>query len=382
MITAQIIFWISFGVVFYTYIGYVLLLVLINRTRQNKPLMPLSAYPPVTVIIPAYNELTVIDNKVKNTLQCDYPADCIFIIVITDGSDDGSESLVFQDKRVLHIHQPERLGKASAINHAMQYVNTPYTFITDANTFIHPASIQKMMMHYQSQQVGGVSGEKRIQTSNHDSSVGGEGLYWKYESFLKREGALFYSVVGAAGELFSFKSDLFKPLPNDTILDDFVLSIEIVKQGFVIAYEPEAFANEAPSQHIDDEFNRKVRISSGVWQALIRLPFLFNPILNPRLFFQFVSHRLLRWTLAPIAMLLLLVSNVFLFSLPFYFAILMLQLTFYAFALIGFFLKNKKNYASFLFVPFYYCMMNFAVAVGFIMFIRKKHSALWKKANR
>ena len=211
-----------------------------------------------------------------------------------------------------------------------------------------------MMMHYQSQQVGGVSGEKRIQTSNHDSSVGGEGLYWKYESFLKREGALFYSVVGAAGELFSFKSDLFKPLPNDTILDDFVLSIEIVKQGFVIAYEPEAFANEAPSQHIDDEFNRKVRISSGVWQALIRLPFLFNPISNPRLFFQFVSHRLLRWTLAPIAMLLLLVSNAFLFSLPFYFAILMLQLTFYAFALIGFFLKNKKNYASFLFVPFYY----------------------------
>lgn len=382
MVIAQIIFWVCLGIVFYTYIGYVLFLFLINAFRKKAPFDALQALPNITVIIPAYNELSVISKKIENTLQCEYPSDRMLIILITDGSDDGSESLSFTDKRIMHLHKPERLGKAAAINHAMLHVKSPIVFITDANTFIHPASFQKMVLHYQKANVGGVSGEKRIQMQSLDASVGGEGLYWKYESMLKREGAKFYSIVGAAGELFSFRSNLFRPLSNNTILDDFILSMRIVEQGYVIAYEPEAFATEAPSQSIEDEFIRKVRISSGVWQALGQLPFLFNPFINLKLFFQFVSHRLLRWTLAPAAMIGMFIANLFLLSEPLYILIFICQTLFYTWALLGLLLKNNRRFPAFLFVPFYYCMMNMAVIVGLSIFFQKKHTALWKKAQR
>jgi cellulose synthase/poly-beta-1,6-N-acetylglucosamine synthase-like glycosyltransferase len=379
---AEIIWWVSFGIVIYAYIGYALILAVLNRINPNyKTATKALVVPPVTVIIPAYNEKKNLVHKVVNTLQADYPSDKLNIIVITDGSDDGSESLTFADNRVLHIHGKERLGKSEAINRAVSIAQTEILFITDANTDLNKEALALMVEKYSNQNVGGVSGEKRI-LKTEGSSVGSEGLYWKYESFLKREGARFYSIVGAAGELFSFKKSLFIPLSQDTILDDFVLSLQIVKQGKVIAYEPDAFAIEEPSKTIADEFVRKVRISSGVWQSLSRMKFLFSPWSNPVLFFQFFSHRFLRWTIAPLSMIVLFFFSFYLLDILFFKIMFFLQILFYLFAIIGFAFRNNHKIPSLLFIPFYYCMMNVSVAAGLIRYVRGKHSVFWLKAAR
>ncbi len=385
MSTNELILFICITLVVYTYIGYAVLIYLFNRISNKSngvSYETIRDWPPITVIIPAYNEAAVLPEKIENTLASDYPPDLLKILVITDGSNDGSESLTFHDARITHLHQPHRQGKSAAINQGVAAATTEIIFITDANTMIHPQALKLMTAHYQKIKVGGVSGEKRIRINHEESSVGGEGFYWKYESFLKREGAKFYTVVGAAGELFSFKKSLFKPLPNDTILDDFVLSMEIVKQGFVIDYEPQAYAIENPSKNIGDEFKRKVRISSGVWQSLGRLTFLFNPFFNVKLFFQFISHRFLRWTLAPLAMIIIFVISVIEAQQPVFFIFLLFQVVFYALALVGFLLKNTKIRWPLIFIPFYYCMMNMAVLAGLWSYLRGKHSVLWEKASR
>lgn len=376
---------VCFSLVLYTYIGYALLLYILNRigkkTEREYNKEP-SEWPAITIIIPAYNEVAVLPQKIENTLSLDYPKHLMRVLVITDGSNDGSESLKFADPRITHLHQSVRQGKSAAINQGVALANTEIIVITDANTLIHPQALKAIIVRYQKTNVGGVSGEKRILLKQTESSVGGEGFYWKYESFLKREGAQFYTVVGAAGELFSFKKSLFKPLPNDTILDDFVLSMEIVKQGYVIDYEPRAYAMENPSKHIADEFKRKVRISSGVWQALARLQFLFNPFFNFKLFFQFISHRFLRWTLAPLAMIIILGISIVEFKQPVFYILLILQFIFYTLAFTGFLLKNTKVRWPLIFIPFYYCMMNAAVFAGFWTYLKGHHSVLWEKASR
>ncbi len=382
---ASVLLLVCISLVKYTYVGYALLIYILNRlkkrseTNYNNETLE---WPSITVIIPAYNEAAILPQKIENTLNADYPTDLLHVILITDGSNDGSESLKFTDPRITHLHQPVRQGKSAAINQGVAVANTEIIFITDANTMIHPKALKAIIAHYQKTNVGGVSGEKRIQLNQEESSVGGEGFYWKYESFLKREGARFYTVVGAAGELFSFKKSLFKPLPNDTILDDFVLSMEIVKQGYVIDYEPKAYAIENPSKNISDEFKRKVRISSGVWQALGRLKFLFNPFFNFKLFFQFISHRFLRWTLAPMAMICILIISIVQIKQPLFYILLILQSIFYTLAFIGFLLKNTKLRWPLIFIPFYYCMMNAAVFVGLWAYFNGRHSVLWEKASR
>lgn len=378
----EIIFWVSFTLILYTYIGYGVLVTVLSWVIPKPQISPDKLSGPVTVIIPGYNEATILPSKVQNTLEALREIPGSEIIVITDGSDDGSENIVFNHPAVKHLHQPERKGKSAAINRAMEYVSADIVVITDANAMINPEAIRLMVTHYQRKKTGGVSGEKRVLASGSDTSASTEGLYWKYESYLKKKSAEVYTVVGAAGELFSFRRSLFRRLEEDAILDDFVLSLRIVRQGYRIAYEPGAYASELPSKNIADEFERKVRISSGVWQTLGRLPFLFNPFFNPVLFGQFISHRFLRWTLAPVSMVALYVTNIFLLSSPCYALFFIAQSVFYLLAAIGFLFKNNTIRSAALFVPFYFCMMNVAVLAGLIKYLKGGHSVLWKKAQR
>lgn len=382
MKATAIIFWATLGILVYTYFGYGLVLIFLSAFRKKRPTVTSAPAEKVTVIIPAYNEASILNEKVKNTQEALAGIAGARILVVTDGSNDGSDLLQWDSPLVTHLHRSERRGKSAAINRAMALVDSGYVIITDANALVNREAFHRMLKHYDDPRVGGVSGEKRVMVEDAASSVGGEGLYWKYESYLKRRSAEFYTVVGAAGELFSFRRIVFTPLEEDAILDDFMLSMRIVKKGFRIAYEPEAYALEKPSRSISDEFSRKVRISSGVWQTLGRLPFLFNPFADPRLFFQFISHRFLRWTLAPVSLIVLFAVNLFLLHDPFFRVFFILQIGFYFLALLGFLLRNQKLRIAALFVPFYYCMMNFAVLAGLVKYLRGDHSVLWKKAER
>lgn len=384
------IFWISLSIVFYTYFGYgmlVWLLVLMKRFLINKKnSATVYSLPGISLIVAAYNEEDYIEKKIANTFQLDYPTELLELIFITDGSTDRTMELIGKYPAIKLLHQPERRGKVAAMNRAVQFVTKPVLVFCDANTELNRDCLRHIVKHYTDPKVGAVAGEKKI-LSTHDGKAAatGEGAYWKYESFLKRIDSELYSTVGAAGELFSIRTALFEKVPEGTIIEDFVQSLRVCVKGYVVRYEPEAYASEMPSESIREEMKRKVRICAGAFQAMTLLKELFNVFRYPVLSFQFLSHRILRWTLSPIALVTLLASNIFLVFFAvgeFYQLFLISQLLFYLLAITGWLYANKNVKIKLLYVPFYFFFMNVAVFIGFTRYVRKKQTVLWEKAAR
>lgn len=391
MLITVVFFWVSLSVLFYCYIGYGLLLFVFNRTRSffinSAKKQRTGELEPVTIIIPAYNEKDVIERKIKNTLNIDYPADKLNIIFITDGSTDGSQAVIGQYPSVLLLHEAERKGKLAAINRAMQHIKTPIVVFSDANTDLNKECVRRIATHYNDPETGGVAGEKKIISNGKRSAVGdAEGLYWKYESFMKKQDACFNTVVGAAGELFSIRTSLYKQLHDHIILDDFVISMNICLQGYKIAYEPEAYATELPSASLTEEKKRKVRISAGAYQCIRYLKNALNIFRYPLLGFQYVSRRLLRWLVCPVMLVALLVSNVLIVtgagSCLFYKIFLGGQLLFYCLALMGWLLILFGKRPSILTIPFYFVFMNYCLVNGFVKFLKGKQTVLWERSMR
>ena len=390
-------FFILLFIPFYAYIGYGLLLaglIQLRRRFRRRAGLPVESHsaaadaelPAVTLLITAYNEKEQVARKVANTRELDYPADRLRVMWVTDGSDDGTDEMLRQYEEISVLHQPERRGKVAAMNRAMPQVATPLVVFSDANTMLSRSALRRIVRLFQDPQMGCVSGEKRIlQQSQASASAAGEGLYWRYESLLKRWDAELGSVVGAAGELFAIRTALFTPVPEDTLLDDFVISLAIAMRGYRIGYDPEAYAIESASINIREELKRKIRIAAGGLQAIVRLRPLLNPCKHRLLSFQYISHRVLRWTLAPLALLALLPVNLIL-ALPAgalgFRLILLLQLFFYGLALAGWFFESRRIRLKILFVPFYFCMMNYAVLAGMRRFMQGRQGVLWEKARR
>jgi poly-beta-1,6-N-acetyl-D-glucosamine synthase len=320
-------------------------------------------------------------------LALDYPKDKIHFLFVTDGSDDATPQLIknypnTEGYDIQLFHQPERKGKIAAVERIMPFVKTPITVFTDANTDLNPAAIKNMVRHYQNPKVGAVAGEKRVQMSG-EASGAGEGIYWKYESVLKKWDSELYSAVGAAGELFSIRTDLYQPVAKDSLIEDFIMSLQIAMKGYTIAYEPEAYAVEGHSESVKEELKRKIRISAGGLQAVWRLRDLLNPFKHGTLTFQYISHRVLRWTLAPLALPIILIINYLIAKdSTFYTAILYAQIFFYSTALLGWLFEQMKMKVKAFYVPYYFCVMNYSVYRGFFRLIGGKQSVIWEKAKR
>ncbi|NQY06762.1 MAG: glycosyltransferase family 2 protein, partial [Flavobacteriaceae bacterium] len=327
--------------------------------------------------------------KIKNTASLSYPSEKLKVVWVTDGSDDGSPELLKTFQQVSLFHEDERKGKIHAINRVMPYIDSPIVIFSDANTLINKDGIKKIVAHFSNPKVGCVSGEKRILNKKSDAASGsGEGMYWRYESTLKKWDAQLYSAVGAAGELFAIRSVLFKAVPSDTILDDFIISLSIAKQGYTIAYEPQAYATETGSATIAEELKRKVRIAAGGIQSIVRMRSLLNFFHHPVLSFQYISHRVLRWTVTPLALFALIPINVYLayqvnFTLTSIYSLLLLfQICFYCFVWIGKVLQNKKVKRKFIFIPYYFFIMNWSVILGIIRYLFFEQSVRWERAER
>lgn len=382
------IFWLGTGIVLYTYLGYGLLIYVISKLKRRFPSyvdQPDRDLPPVTFLVAAYNEEDFIEEKIANTLSLDYPKDKLKIFFVTDGSTDRTPDIIKRYAGIRLFHEPGRNGKIHAVNRVMKFVETPIVIFTDANTVLNNKAIKNIVRHYQAENVGGVAGEKRIMSKSTDSASGaGEGLYWKYESFLKKKDSEVYSVVGAAGELFSVRTSLYEPPDRNMIIEDFYLSLRISSKGYRFIYEPDAYAMETASANVAEEWKRKVRICAGGFQAMAKLIYLLNPFRYGILSFQYFSHRVLRWTLAPLSLPLILIAN-FILALsgkPFYMLVLFLQLAFYFMALVGYILRDKKVPVPGFFVPYYFSVMNLSVYAGFWRYIRGKQSVVWERAKR
>jgi biofilm PGA synthesis N-glycosyltransferase PgaC len=309
-------FWISFFIIFYAFIGYGILLyfiIKIKRAVKGKPTLPAADnLPTCTLIVAAYNEEIFIAEKIKNSLELNYPEGKLKLVFITDGSSDGTADIVAKYPDIIHMHSAERKGKMAAVHRAIDTVTTEVMVFTDANTFLNKDAIINICRHYSDPKVGAVAGEKRVLITEKSDATAGEGFYWKYESKLKIWDSELYSVVGAAGELFSVRTDLYEHVPPTAIIDDFMISMLIAIKGYRIIYEPEAYAMETASEDVKEELKRKIRIAAGGLQSIIWLKSLFNPFPLPVLSFQYISHRVLRWTVVPFLMILLVAFNIIL----------------------------------------------------------------------
>ncbi len=391
----EIIFWVLLFIVFYAYLGYGILLFFLVRLKRilckKKKDINEDYEPDVTLFVAAYNEKDYVDAKVQNSFEMEYPQEKVHQLWVTDGSDDGTPDILknYADKGVKVYHEDARGGKIGAMNRGVKFVKTPIVIFSDGNTMLGKESVQRIVNMFKDPKVGCVSGEKRIYSKDSDAAVGSEGIYWKYESTLKKWDAELYSVVGAAGELFAVRTDLFQDVEKDTLLDDFIVSLRIAMQGYTIQYDPEAYAIESASANVQEELKRKIRIAAGGIQSIVRLSPLLNPFKYGTLSFQYISHRVLRWTLAPIALPLIFIANLFLainsgfdnftnlYTLLFY-----AQIVFYLASMLGWYFENKKIKVKLLFIPYYFFIMNYAVFLGFRRYLKGQQSVNWERAKR
>lgn len=393
MLTLKFLFWATLLIVFYTYIGYGILLYIIIRLKRLlkgnslQPAMPADEdLPTMTLMICAYNEEDVVAEKMANTLALDYPKDKFRIMWVTDGSNDRTNELLKAYPEVDIVFSPERKGKTAALKHGLRELKTRYVAFTDANTMINCDALREIARLFSDPTVGCVSGEKRVAARKAgEMAAEGEGLYWKYESTLKRWDSELYSAMGAAGELYAIDPRLCREVPDEALLDDFMLSMYVVQAGKRIAYTPDAFAREYGSANIHEESKRKRRIAAGGLQSIWWLRSMLNPLKQPLVTFQYVSHRALRWSITPIAMVLLLLVNIALVIMgagTFYMVMLILQAIFYLMALAGW-LQDRFGYKNkLLYTAYYFVFMNFNVFRGMSYLRTHGKSGAWEKAKR
>ena len=384
----EILFWIGIGIVFYTYLGYGIVLYLMVKIKELfvKPRLPRlpETLPEATLLIAAYNEEAIVASKMVNCRQLDYPADKLRLVWITDGSNDNTNERLKEYPEVTVLYQPRRQGKTAALNRALPYVNTPYVIFTDANTMLNKGAIKEIIRQFSDPRVGCVAGEKRVEIQAEQGATAGEGIYWKYESALKRLDYRLYSTVGAAGGLFAIGPSLLEQMPPDTLLDDFILSLRIAMKGYKIAYSKEAYALEGASLNMREEEKRKVRISAGGLQSVWRLRGLLNMFRYGILSFQYISHRVLRWTLTPVVLFALLPLNLLLACTghTLYTVILALQLAFYLLGYLGYKMEKRNIRNKLLFIPYYFLFMNINVIRGYSYLAKHKGTGAWEKAKR
>lgn len=389
----KIVFWIALFIVFYTYIGYGILLYIIIRLkrllvgRPHEAVLPADEeLPTMTLMICAYNEEDIVKEKMANTLALDYPKDKFRIMWVTDGSNDHTNELLAAYPEVDIVFSPERRGKTAALKHGLRELKTRYVAFTDANTMINTGALREIARLFSDPTVGCVSGEKRVAARKAGEMASeGEGLYWRYESTLKRWDSELYSAMGAAGELYAIDPQLCREVPDEALLDDFMLSMYVVQAGKRIAYTSDAYAREYGSANIYEESKRKRRIAAGGLQSIWWLRSMLNPLRQPLVTFQYVSHRVLRWSITPVAMVLLLIVNIALVAMgagTFYTVMLILQTLFYLMALAGW-LTNRFGYKNkLLYTAYYFMFMNFNVFRGMAYLRSHGKSGAWEKAKR
>jgi len=379
------VFIISAFLLFYTYAGYGIIFGIINKIKKPKKNVNnlTSGIPTVSLIMAMYNEEDIIKEKIKNCIDLTYPFDKIEYVFITDGSTDSTTHILNKFKKdyknllnIRILHKNIRTGKTAAINRAMTYITSDIVIFSDANTMLNSKAVTNIVKCYEDPKVGAVAGEKKVQDSS-------EGLYWKYESYLKKLDSDIYSCVGAAGELFSIRTKSYKEQPNDTILDDLMISISVIEQGYVIKYESEAYAIETGSANIKEELKRKIRIAAGGIQSIARLKKYLLPI---NLFnIQFISRKVFRWIVAPITIILILMSNVYLVLTTYniIWDILLIAQAFIIYIPTLIYLINPEKYKNTkLHIPFYFMFMHYAVVRGWFRYMSNSQDVKWEKSIR
>lgn len=374
-----ILFALCVALVLWVYLGYPLLLLLLTRLAKAEPVQRGSFTPPVTLIISAYNEGHSIREKIENSLALDYPAALFEVIVVSDCSTDDTDAIVndYADRGVRLLRMEKRGGKTVGLNAAVPRAKGEIVIFSDANAMYHRLAARRLVRNFADPTVGCVTGESRYEVeAGAPDSAASENLYWRYELALKKMETQTGSLVGGDGAIYAIRKALFRPLrPED--LSDFVNPLQIVAQGYRNVYEEEAFSFERGAASFEKEFRRKVRIVNRAWRGLWRVRQVLNPFRFGFYTVQVISHKLLRW-LVPVFMGGALVANFFLLSFgKLHQIIFALQIAFYVLALIGWAQSRRPSISKLFYVPYYFCLVNYASLLGIIGNYRGQKFTVW-----
>jgi len=371
------IFWICVFIMFYHIVFYssiLKLLILLKKKKENIP--DQKSIPSVIVLCPAFNEEKSIENKIKSFLSLNYPKEKIKMIVISDDSYDKTNEIVekYTTENIELVIQKPRKGKPSGHNLVEPDIHCDYVLSTDANSIFDPETVNELVkIISQDENIGIVSGALKLVNKSGES---GEGIYWKYESYIKKIESDFYSILGSNGSVFLIKRELFTQIHPSSV-DDFERTLQVLRKGFRGKYNPNAKVYENNTQFPTEELKRKVRIISREWFALKRNSKLLDPFFNIKISWMLISHKLIRWTLFLWTFCILL-SNIFLSSNSVFFMILLIfQVLIYSCGFIEIILEKKKVSVKFLKIPGYMIAMIISSLLAFIRFIKCEENATW-----
>jgi cellulose synthase/poly-beta-1,6-N-acetylglucosamine synthase-like glycosyltransferase len=378
-------FWISIGAILYTFFGYPLAVWLLARLR-NREVVKADITPQVSVVIACHNEQDNIEARIKNIFESEYPPDLINIVIVSDGSTDftAERARRYASDRVSLFAYGDQRGKATALNLGVEIATGEIIVFADARQSFEPGAIRKLISNFADSGVGAVSGELLIDGAVGASVGEGVGLYWKYEKWIRKSESRSGSVIGATGAIYAIRRELWRPLPENTILDDVYTPMSIALAGHRVVFEEKARAHDKAVESAGREFARKVRTLTGNYQLCQLMPRLLLP--NSALLFQFYSHKLMRLA-APIFLLLILAASVILAVQPvgnaaavLYRTALAGQVLFYAGVAAGAYLLRHNRRVRLLNFAYVFSLMNAAALIGLLFFVLGKRN-VWVRGE-
>ncbi|WP_417390366.1 glycosyltransferase family 2 protein [Gimesia sp.] len=386
LLLIESLFWTALFLIGFSYIGYPLVIWMLarNKSRQQNSKeqehIDTTSLPRVSIIIAAYREEAVILERLNNLARLDYPSSKLEILIGCDGNEDLTGELVsaYGNDHIRLIQFEQRRGKASVLNDCVPQASGEILVFSDANTNMDPQCLRQMVRHFQDESTGCVCGQLILEDAETGKNV--DGLYWKYENFLKHCETRLGAVLGVNGALYALKKSLYQPIPADTIIDDFLIGMRVHLAGQCLIYDETAFAVEESATSVQAEFKRRIRIGTGAFQSLKHLKGLLNPRYGT-IAFAFWSHKLLRW-ICPVFMALAFLCNLFLLNQPLYQATLSLQILFYASAFIGMKMDGSSRLLKLCRVPGMFVQMNLALGIGLFRFLFTRQSGIWERTER
>lgn len=399
----RLIFWISVGLVLYTYAIYPLVLITLGSLKQlgsdlrfglarrTRRVARISNHaetrqrdgagcPRVSLVFAAHNEAAVIARKMENCTRLNYPAGWLEILVGCDGCTDETAALacVTAPPNATVFEFLQRSGKAEVLNNLVPLAHGDIVVFCDANTEFEPDAIHALVRHFKRNDIGCVCGELRLRSS--DGKPTSEQIYWRYETLLKFLESRLNMLVGANGAVFAIRRSLFTAIPPDGIVEDFLVALNVRAAGYRVVYEPEAIAWEEVARNVRHEFRRRVRIGAGNFHALRHTYRMLNPLAGS-VALALWSHKVCRW-LAPLGLVAAQISAAMLAREPVYGGTAVVGSVLVLLAFIGHRLDLRSRYWAPASVPFYFLSMNLALLLGLIAFVRGTQSIVWEPTAR
>jgi cellulose synthase/poly-beta-1,6-N-acetylglucosamine synthase-like glycosyltransferase len=387
LLIMKIVFWFSLSAVAYAYLVYPGLIFIASRLfgrKPNPPAFDAESAPSVSLIISALNEESVVAERIENFLALDYPEHKLKLVIASDGSTDRTNAIVRSyeqrfPERVKLLDYSQRRGKSTVLNDTVPDADGEIVVFSDANTFFERRAVQNLVRWFADPAIGAVCGKLKLVTPHRGTNV--DGLYWRYETFLKLCEARLGALLGTNGAIYAMRRSDYLPIPSDTIIDDFMIPLQMkIHTGKRIVYDADAVANEeTPADH-RAEFRRRTRIGAGGFQSLVRLWRLLLPQ-HGWSSFTFWSHKLMRWC-CPFFLAAMLVANALLVREPLYAALFAGQLAFYAVALVSHYLPGTNVPMRALRLTSMFSSMNLALAIGFWNWASGMQRGTWQRTER